>query len=306
MATQNLTVRIIMRNDSADNFKSINPILLKGEIGLELDTARYKIGDGSTAWNDIETYKHLKNSEYTKLVKLIELLDGDGFGKVDNVKVNGESVLGEDKVANIIIGDITYSEQTQNVSHETFQDNIILHKISKTGKYADLLEKPNTVDNLESTSTTDNLSANQGNVLKKMIQNIPTARSFSTIQALVTALNGYSNTEINVGSNLYVQALNVPDFWVYERSETNTPYSYTTDQDLINSINQNGYVQIGYYKISKLETEKVDLTNYYDKLQIDSFVLGLSNRISAIENDETILKSTDTFILDGGNSTVGG
>ena len=119
-------------------------------------------------------------------------------------------------------------------------------------------------------------------------------------------MNGYSNTEINVGSNLYVQALNVPDFWVYERSETNTPYSYTTDQDLINSINQNGYVQIGYYKISKLETEKVDLTNYYDKLQIDSFVLGLSNRISAIENDETILKSTDTFILDGGNSTVGG
>ena len=31
-----------------------NPILKKGEIGLETDTKKYKIGDGETKWNDLD------------------------------------------------------------------------------------------------------------------------------------------------------------------------------------------------------------------------------------------------------------
>lgn len=313
MAQKTLNTRIILRNDTSENFQSINPILLKGEIGLEIDTLRYKIGDGSTKWNDITSFKHISNDEYLKLQKIIELVDKDELGKVNDVTVNGESVLGEDKVAKIIIGDVTYSEETQEVSHETFTQSIILHKISKTGKYSDLLEKPNVIDNLDSTSITDILSANQGNVLKKMIQNIAQAKSFSTISDMVSALNGYSNTELKIAMNLYIQALNVPDFWVYSVEETNVTYSYVSDDELINKINQDGFIQIGYYKISKLETDKVDLTNYYNKSQIDGFISTingsistLSDKITAIENDETILRTTDILILNGGNSNIGG
>ena len=314
MATQNLTVRIILRNDTSANFQSINPVLLKGEVALELDTQRYKIGDGITAYNDITAYKHLSNSDYLKLQTLIGMLDNDGFGKVDDVTVNGQTVLdSNDKTAKIVIGELSFSETAQNVSHETFVNDIVLHKISKSGNYNDLIDKLVSVDNLNSVSTRDPLSANQGNVLFKMIKSIPSARSYSSIQALVTALNGATADELNVGSSLFVQTLNVPDFWVYSVEETNVPYSYVSDDDLINQINQNGFIQIGYYKISKLETDKVDLTNYYDKSQIDGFISTinesistLSNKITAIENDETILRTTDTLILNGGNSNIGG
>ena len=44
------------RRDSALDWASINPILREGEPGLELDTNKFKLGDGITAWNDLSYY----------------------------------------------------------------------------------------------------------------------------------------------------------------------------------------------------------------------------------------------------------
>lgn len=44
---------IITRNDTAANWTSVNPILAKGEQGLETDTNKLKAGDGVTAWNSL-------------------------------------------------------------------------------------------------------------------------------------------------------------------------------------------------------------------------------------------------------------
>lgn len=38
------------RRDTAANWTSNNPTLLSGEMGIETDTSKFKIGDGSTAW----------------------------------------------------------------------------------------------------------------------------------------------------------------------------------------------------------------------------------------------------------------
>ena len=35
--------------------KAKNPVLLKGEVVYESDTCKYKIGDGSTAWNTLRS-----------------------------------------------------------------------------------------------------------------------------------------------------------------------------------------------------------------------------------------------------------
>lgn len=48
-----MAVQIQFRRDSAANWTAANPTLAQGEMGLELDTAKYKIGDGSTAWNSL-------------------------------------------------------------------------------------------------------------------------------------------------------------------------------------------------------------------------------------------------------------
>jgi hypothetical protein len=44
------------RRDIAANWTSGNPVLLSGEIGLETDTSRFKIGDGATAWASLSYF----------------------------------------------------------------------------------------------------------------------------------------------------------------------------------------------------------------------------------------------------------
>jgi hypothetical protein len=56
MSEQTLNVRISLRNDTSANWSSKNPILSKGEMGVEIDTGRFKFGDGVTAWLDIKKY----------------------------------------------------------------------------------------------------------------------------------------------------------------------------------------------------------------------------------------------------------
>ena len=54
MAQKTLNARIVIRNNTAANFTAANPVLLKGEMGLESDTRKFKFGDGATAWNTLE------------------------------------------------------------------------------------------------------------------------------------------------------------------------------------------------------------------------------------------------------------
>lgn len=53
MTTKTIKTRFQMRNDSAENWKTANPVLLVGEIGVENDTRKFKFGDGTTAWKDL-------------------------------------------------------------------------------------------------------------------------------------------------------------------------------------------------------------------------------------------------------------
>ena len=55
------------RRDSALDWASINPVLREGEPGLELDTNKFKVGDGSTAWNDLPYY--LDENAVTSIVQ---------------------------------------------------------------------------------------------------------------------------------------------------------------------------------------------------------------------------------------------
>jgi hypothetical protein len=41
------------RRDTTANWTSTNPTLASGEIGIETDTKKIKIGDGSTAWTSL-------------------------------------------------------------------------------------------------------------------------------------------------------------------------------------------------------------------------------------------------------------
>lgn len=43
-------IQLQMRRDTSNNWTSQNPVLASGEIGINLDTYQFKIGDGTTTW----------------------------------------------------------------------------------------------------------------------------------------------------------------------------------------------------------------------------------------------------------------
>jgi hypothetical protein len=45
--------RIQIRRDTAASWTSANPVLADGELGVEVNTRKFKIGNGSTAWNSL-------------------------------------------------------------------------------------------------------------------------------------------------------------------------------------------------------------------------------------------------------------
>ena len=57
--------RIQLRRDTAANWASENPVLLEGELGLELDDSRnrMKIGNGTDAWNDLPYFLDAREEE---------------------------------------------------------------------------------------------------------------------------------------------------------------------------------------------------------------------------------------------------
>jgi hypothetical protein len=48
-----MAVRFQLRRDTANNWASVNPVLALGEPGVETDTLKVKVGDGSNAWNSL-------------------------------------------------------------------------------------------------------------------------------------------------------------------------------------------------------------------------------------------------------------
>jgi len=45
--------RLQMRRDTAANWTSYNPLLMEGEIGIETDTGKIKVGNGTSNWSSL-------------------------------------------------------------------------------------------------------------------------------------------------------------------------------------------------------------------------------------------------------------
>ncbi len=56
MAKKTAIAKIQMRNDTAENWESVNPVLDVGEIGYDVTNKKTKIGDGVTPWVDLDWF----------------------------------------------------------------------------------------------------------------------------------------------------------------------------------------------------------------------------------------------------------
>lgn len=65
-------ITIKLRRGTATQWTTTNPILAEGEVGLELNTRKFKVGDGITAWNSL-SYWGGTGSGATQFIDLLDV-----------------------------------------------------------------------------------------------------------------------------------------------------------------------------------------------------------------------------------------
>lgn len=126
--------------------------------------------------------------------------------------------------------------------------------------HQDISVKQNITDN--SLTTTNKTIPSAINEVNSIAKGANQALSYGNYQTMITAFNALANNIYNVGQNVMIITLEVPDLWISSIESTSQTYTYTTDEAFTTELSTNGYVQVGYYKLSALETQKVDLTDY--------------------------------------------
>lgn len=127
------------------------------------------------------------------------------------------------------------------------------------GAVATANEAKTTAETAETNANSALDTANAANATadeaKAIAQGSQRAIGFATLQAAITALNGYSNTQLKVGDNVYIVETGVPDLWVAAVEQNSVAYNYTTNDAFNDDLVENTLVQVGYYKFAYLESD---------------------------------------------------
>ena len=103
MASKTLNTRIQIRNDLAATWTEKNPVLLKGEMGVETDTRKIKIGDGLNKWSalgysgadvaDIEKVIADNRDTTYSLEPVADQTDAQALGTIESPKDGDTAII---------------------------------------------------------------------------------------------------------------------------------------------------------------------------------------------------------------------
>lgn len=172
-----MSVQIQMRRGTAAQWATANTLLAEGEIGLELDTQKFKMGTGLLAWNDLLYYSAVGVSS-----------------------VNGQTgtvVLDTDDVAEGAINKyLTATEQSKLDGIEAGAEVNVNADWTAVSGDSQILNKP-TLGTAASTASTDYATAAQGALADSALQPAAIANMLETADIGVT-VQGYSaNTVVD-------------------------------------------------------------------------------------------------------------
>ena len=127
-----MPTKIQLRRDTAADWTSNNPTLAAGEFGWESDTSKYKIGNGSTAWNSLAYASEINdsititdNTIKTNVSNANLELSANGSGKVS---ISGLLYPSSDGSADQVLktdgsGNLSFVAQSGGVSLATSTNN---------------------------------------------------------------------------------------------------------------------------------------------------------------------------------------
>lgn len=308
--------------DELDNKPQINSHTLEGnktgeQLGLQdkindLSTIRSGAAKGATAVQPHDLARVATTGNYNDLNNKPTIPTvNDGTLTIQR---NGSTVASftanssTNKTANISVPTAT-SQLTNDSGYTTNTGTITSVKmngstVATSGEanlgtvITDVSEKQNITDNtLETNSKTVPGAINEVNSIAKGANQ---ALSFANYSAMVTEFNSLAGDEYNVGQNIMVVTLEVPDLWISGIESTSSTYTYTTDEAFTTAMATNGYVQVGYYKLSALETQKVDLTNYvtntdYATNAVGGVVKTNINYGTSVDSNGSLRGTTKTY-----------
>lgn len=186
MANKTLTTRIVSRNDTQANWESVDPILLKGELGVEVDTNRIKVGDGVSHWKDLtyigaDSTQTASEDNFYTVVRNTDESDNDAITRALGEAVAGKgdivvikTALGTDPESYSFMGYVYDGNLWGAMDGNVSSDNVIMSQdIILAGTYTQ-------VGNItKSASETKTLEAH-GKTMTKVWESIFTQELFPT------------------------------------------------------------------------------------------------------------------------------
>ena len=163
-----MAVRYQIRRDTARNFAEQNTLLAQGEVAWELNSSKFKIGDGVHRWNELDYIQ---------------------FGEIPNngtltIQKNGVTVAtftanqAGDTTANIVADTPAWGNITGTLADQTDLSQALAGKLTTSDIY----------NVLDSTAIDKALSANMGKELNDRLNNVESRGRFLSVWDCTTGL----------------------------------------------------------------------------------------------------------------------
>jgi|694.fasta_scaffold30522_3 hypothetical protein len=201
------SLRIQLRRDTAANWVSNNPILLPGELGIETDSLKFKIGNGSR-WNATTSYA-FKAGEANGLATL------NSSGKIPSSQLPDSISVGGDFAA--AIAALTTNSITEGSTNKYFTNQRAIDAVSAAISSAIATETTNrntaiSTAKLEAINTASTDATNKASTAKSEAISAAAAAADNkdtiAIASAVFSSNSYTDTKAAAEATTRTNAIN--------------------------------------------------------------------------------------------------
>jgi hypothetical protein len=200
-----MAYKIQLRRDIAANWTTNNPLLLNGEIGIETDTLKFKIGNGTQRWNSISSYAFKPG-----LANGVATLNSDGKIPLsqlpDQVSLDAEALVAiQNALSSITTNDI--AEEVNLYFTEARAINAV------EGLFDPVGSSENALNEAKQDATTKSNAAQLAAAIDatdKVAAALVTARADAE-EFTTASINSLSTSDIEEGTRLYFTEARVDD-----------------------------------------------------------------------------------------------
>ena len=333
-----IKTKIMVRNDTGSNWQSVNPVLGKGEIGLESDTRKFKFGDGITTWKSLgyagislsdiplasnEVDGLMSKADYSKLLGIETKAQ---VNIIESISVNGAKLSITDKGVNVIVPTGTLANKNKvaqsdfDVALSTAFD--ALENAKHTHSNKDILDTIQAKDINNWNGKADKATTLAG-------YGVTDAYTKTQVDAMVSSVLSYKGVKQLI-ADLPATGNKTGDTWHVVENSGEYSWDGTQWQELGSTIDLTAYATIEWVNTQlALKASKSELAAKVDKIagkslapdtelsrlsgmatgatKVEDSTINGNIKINGVENvvytlPNEVIKSTDILVIDGGNS----